>query len=268
MDLGDIGGIPRLLDVGQCNDAYSAVQIAVALANAFECGVNDLPLSMIQQVIDGLDPLLVVSVEGVTHVATIIGGGAPRFLLTYQPEKPNTAYMQFLVEIENDDLLSAPGGFAGPGQRFLLGQGIDRAGFSGIGAAGKCNLVARVGRQLFEVVGADDVGRRTVGVVFSCRGCHLIACNRWNAAVETAIIPCLAKLDYPTKQLLGDCTMSLLLRAAVCSLLFVSLPAFAKGDAAAGQAKSAVCAACHGVGAAGDGIMANRGWWESRCMLI
>lgn len=46
-DLGNIGGIPRLLDVGQCNDAYSAVQIAVALANAFKCGVNDLPLSMI-----------------------------------------------------------------------------------------------------------------------------------------------------------------------------------------------------------------------------
>ncbi len=46
-DLGDIGGIPRLLDVGQCNDAYSAIQIAVALANAFECDVNDLPLSLI-----------------------------------------------------------------------------------------------------------------------------------------------------------------------------------------------------------------------------
>lgn len=46
-NLGDIGGIPRLLDVGQCNDAYSAIQIAVALAGAFECGVNDLPLSMI-----------------------------------------------------------------------------------------------------------------------------------------------------------------------------------------------------------------------------
>lgn len=44
---GDIGGIPRLLDLGQCNDAYSAVQIAVALANAFDCSVNDLPLSMI-----------------------------------------------------------------------------------------------------------------------------------------------------------------------------------------------------------------------------
>jgi len=46
-DLGDIGGIPRLLDIGQCNDAYSAVQIAVALAGAFNCGVNDLPLSLI-----------------------------------------------------------------------------------------------------------------------------------------------------------------------------------------------------------------------------
>jgi hydroxylamine reductase len=46
-DLGNIGGIPRLLDVGQCNDAYSAIKIAVALADAFECGVNDLPLSMI-----------------------------------------------------------------------------------------------------------------------------------------------------------------------------------------------------------------------------
>ncbi|MEJ2690907.1 MAG: hydroxylamine reductase, partial [Deltaproteobacteria bacterium] len=45
--LGDIGGIPRLLDIGQCNDAYSAIQIAVALAKAFDCGVNDLPLSMV-----------------------------------------------------------------------------------------------------------------------------------------------------------------------------------------------------------------------------
>ncbi|MDD5101054.1 MAG: hydroxylamine reductase, partial [Syntrophales bacterium] len=46
-DLGDIGGIPRLLDVGQCNDAYSAIQVAVALSKAFGVGVNELPLSMI-----------------------------------------------------------------------------------------------------------------------------------------------------------------------------------------------------------------------------
>ncbi len=47
LEFGDIGGIPRLLDIGQCNDAHSAIQIAIALAGAFECGVNDLPLSMI-----------------------------------------------------------------------------------------------------------------------------------------------------------------------------------------------------------------------------
>jgi hydroxylamine reductase len=47
LDFGDIGGIPRLLDVGQCNDAYSAIQIAVALANAFETDVNSLPLSLV-----------------------------------------------------------------------------------------------------------------------------------------------------------------------------------------------------------------------------
>ncbi|MFO7936516.1 MAG: hydroxylamine reductase [Kiritimatiellia bacterium] len=47
LEFGDIGGIPRLLDCGQCNDAYSAIQIAVALADAFDCGVNDLPLSLV-----------------------------------------------------------------------------------------------------------------------------------------------------------------------------------------------------------------------------
>ncbi len=45
-DFGDIGGIPRLLDLGQCNDTYSAIKIATALAGAFDCGVNDLPLSL------------------------------------------------------------------------------------------------------------------------------------------------------------------------------------------------------------------------------
>ncbi len=47
LEFGEIGGIPRLLDIGQCNDAYSAVKIAVALAEAFGVGVNDLPLSLI-----------------------------------------------------------------------------------------------------------------------------------------------------------------------------------------------------------------------------
>ena len=47
LEFGDVGGIPRLLDCGQCNDAYSAIKVAVALAQAFNCGVNDLPLSLI-----------------------------------------------------------------------------------------------------------------------------------------------------------------------------------------------------------------------------
>lgn len=46
-DYGTLGGLPRLLDMGQCNDAYSAIKVAVALAEAFECGVNDLPLSLV-----------------------------------------------------------------------------------------------------------------------------------------------------------------------------------------------------------------------------
>ncbi len=46
-EFGDIGGIPRLLDMGQCNDAFSAIRIATALAGAFNCGVNDLPLSLV-----------------------------------------------------------------------------------------------------------------------------------------------------------------------------------------------------------------------------
>lgn len=47
LNLGEIGGIPRILDMGQCNDSFSAIRVAVALAEAFECGVNDLPLSIV-----------------------------------------------------------------------------------------------------------------------------------------------------------------------------------------------------------------------------
>ncbi|MEG6584462.1 hydroxylamine reductase [Dendrosporobacter sp. 1207_IL3150] len=47
LDLGDIDGIPRLLDLGQCNNAYSGIQVALALSKVFNCGVNDLPLNLI-----------------------------------------------------------------------------------------------------------------------------------------------------------------------------------------------------------------------------
>ncbi len=47
LDLGTIGGLPRIMDMGQCNDAYGAVQVALDLADAFNCGVNDLPLTLV-----------------------------------------------------------------------------------------------------------------------------------------------------------------------------------------------------------------------------
>jgi hydroxylamine reductase len=76
LDLGDIGGIPRLLDIGQCNDAYSAIQIAVALAGAFECGVNELPLSFVlswyeQKAVAILLTLLHLGIQGIRLGPTI-----------------------------------------------------------------------------------------------------------------------------------------------------------------------------------------------------
>lgn len=78
--LGDIGGIPRLLDVGQCNDAYSAIQIAVALAKAFDCTVNDLPLSLVlswyeQKAVAILLTLLSLGIKGIR-----LGPSLPAFI--------------------------------------------------------------------------------------------------------------------------------------------------------------------------------------------
>jgi len=80
LEFGDIDGIPRLLDVGQCNDAYSAVQIAVALAGAFNCGVNDLPLSLVlswfeQKAVAILLTLLYLGVKNIR-----IGPSLPAFI--------------------------------------------------------------------------------------------------------------------------------------------------------------------------------------------
>ena len=77
---GDINGIPRLLDVGQCNDAYSAIQLALALAEAFDCGVNDLPLSLILSWFEqkAIVILLTLLSLGVKNIHT--GPTAPAFL--------------------------------------------------------------------------------------------------------------------------------------------------------------------------------------------
>ncbi|MBJ19376.1 MAG: hydroxylamine reductase [bacterium] len=87
MDHGEIGGIPRLLDIGQCNDTYSAVQIALALADAFECGVNDLPLSLIvswfeQKAAAVLLTLLALGITGVRLGPTLPAFITPTVLQT------------------------------------------------------------------------------------------------------------------------------------------------------------------------------------------
>ncbi len=88
--LGDIGGIPRLLDMGQCNDAYSAIQVALALAGAFDCGVNDLPLSLVlswyeQKAVAILLTLLSLGIKNIR-----LGPSLPAFL------SPNV--LKFLVD--------------------------------------------------------------------------------------------------------------------------------------------------------------------------
>ncbi len=79
-DHGELLGFPRLLDMGQCNDAYGAIQVALALANAFECGVNDLPLTMViswfeQKAVAVLLTLLALDVKGIN-----LGPQPPAFI--------------------------------------------------------------------------------------------------------------------------------------------------------------------------------------------
>ena len=90
LDLGIIGGLPRIMDMGQCNDAYSAIKVAIALAEAFECDVNELPLSMVlswyeQKAVCILLTLLYLGIKNI-H----IGPTLPAFI------SPNV--LNFLVE--------------------------------------------------------------------------------------------------------------------------------------------------------------------------
>ena len=100
LDAGTIGGLPRIMDMGQCNDAYSAIQVAVALANAFGCGVNDLPLSMVlswyeQKAVCILLTLLHLGIKNI-----LLGPSLPAFI------SPNV--LNYLVENYNIAPISTP----------------------------------------------------------------------------------------------------------------------------------------------------------------
>ena len=90
LDFGEVAGLPRLLDIGQCNDVYSAVQIAIALADAFDTDVNGLPLTLIiswyeQKAVADLLALLSLGIKNI-----YLGPTLPAFL------SPNV--MQYLCD--------------------------------------------------------------------------------------------------------------------------------------------------------------------------
>jgi len=100
LEFGEVAGLPRLLDIGQCNDAYSAVKIASALADAFNCNINDLPLALIitwyeQKAVADLLALLSLGVKGI-----YLGPTLPAFL------SPNV--LQFLVDTFDIKSISTP----------------------------------------------------------------------------------------------------------------------------------------------------------------
>ncbi len=80
MDLGDIDGIPRILDMGQCNDSYSAIRVAVALAEAFGCGVNDLPLTMVLSWYEQKAVCILLSLLSLGIKNIILGPTIPAFI--------------------------------------------------------------------------------------------------------------------------------------------------------------------------------------------
>ena len=100
LNLGEIGGLPRIMDMGQCNDAYSAIQVAVALAEAFQCNVNELPLSMVlswyeQKAVCILLTLLHLGIKNI-----YLGPTLPAFI------SPNV--LNYLVENYNIAPISTP----------------------------------------------------------------------------------------------------------------------------------------------------------------
>ena len=100
LDLGKIGPFPRILDMGQCNDAYGAIQVAVALAGAFECGVNELPLSMVLSWYEQKAVCILLSLLHLGIKNILLGPSLPAFI------SPNV--LKVLVDNYNIGPISTP----------------------------------------------------------------------------------------------------------------------------------------------------------------
>ncbi len=100
LDIGKIGGLPRILDMGQCNDAYSAIKVAIALADAFECGVNDLPLSMVLSWYEQKAVVILLTLLSLGIKNIYLGPTLPAFV------SPNV--LNYLVEQFNISPISTP----------------------------------------------------------------------------------------------------------------------------------------------------------------
>ena len=100
LDLGTVGGLPRLLDMGQCNDAYSAIKVAAALSQAFHCGLNDLPLTLVLSWYEQKAVCILLTLLSLGMKNIYLGPTLPAFL------SPNI--LNYLVEQYDIHLVSTP----------------------------------------------------------------------------------------------------------------------------------------------------------------
>ena len=100
LDLGEIDGIPRILDMGQCNDAYSAIRVALALADAFDCTVNDLPLTLVLSWYEQKAVCILLTLLSLGIRNMYLGPTLPAFM--------SETVVKFLVDTYNLQPITAP----------------------------------------------------------------------------------------------------------------------------------------------------------------
>lgn len=100
LDLGEIDGIPRILDMGQCNDSYSAIKVALALADAFDCSVNDLPLTLVLSWYEQKAVCILLTLLSLGIRSMYLGPTLPAFM--------SETVVKYLVDTYNLQPITAP----------------------------------------------------------------------------------------------------------------------------------------------------------------